>query len=106
MAGDDTFHDHFARAIANLSAPGAPDPDASPSSLSTLQAAWDRTHSDNYSKAPRMGFLNAFIGQSLLSMEGSTWHRRRRLAQPTFGHARVAAAADAVVAGATTHEAH
>ena len=37
MAGDDTFHDLFDRAVADLSAPGA-----SPSGVSTLQDAWDR----------------------------------------------------------------
>jgi cytochrome P450 len=47
-------------------------------------------NNDNYTKAPRMVFLADFLGQSLLTMEGSTWKRRRRLAQPAFHRERLA----------------
>ena len=46
-------------------------------------------NNDNYRKAPRMVFLSDFLGQSLLTMEGSTWRRRRRLAQPAFARERL-----------------
>jgi cytochrome P450 len=58
------------------------------------------TNNDNYHKAPRMGFLADFLGQSLLTMEGGTWLRRRRLAQPAFHKERLAELADAMTAGA------
>ncbi len=55
------------------------------------------THSGNYGKVPRMGFLSDFLGRSLLTMEASLWHRRRRLVQPAFSHAQIDEAADVVV---------
>jgi cytochrome P450 len=55
------------------------------------------TRSGNYGKVPRMGFLSDFLGSSLLTMEGSIWHRRRRLAQPAFSHAHIDVATDVVI---------
>lgn len=55
------------------------------------------TNNRNYYKVPRMDFLSDFLGRSLLTMEGSPWQRRRRLAQPAFSHAQIGEATDVVI---------
>ena len=57
-----------------------------------------QTHAENYHKAPRMGFLSDFLGQSLLTMEDTPWQRRRRLAQPSFSQGRVVSCTQAMTA--------
>ncbi|HWB78543.1 MAG TPA: cytochrome P450 [Nannocystaceae bacterium] len=56
-----------------------------------------QTRSDDYGKAPRMGFLVDFLGLSLLTLERELWRKRRRLAQPAFHRERVGALAHSFI---------
>lgn len=55
-------------------------------------------HQDRYVKAFTYRPLKAFLGDGLLTSEGATWQRHRRLIQPVFNHRHVQAFAPAIVA--------
>ena len=56
----------------------------------------------NYSKqTPGFRVLRAFLADGLLTNEGDAWLRQRRIAQPAFHHARIAAFADTITTAAT-----
>jgi cytochrome P450 len=55
-------------------------------------------HQDRYVKAFTYRPLKAFLGDGLLTSEGSTWQRHRRLVQPVFSHRHVQSFAPAIVA--------
>jgi cytochrome P450 len=57
-------------------------------------------HQDRYVKAFTYRPLKALLGDGLLTSEGRTWQRHRRLVQPVFSHRHVQAFAPAVVAAA------
>jgi cytochrome P450 len=57
-------------------------------------------HQDRYVKAFTYRPLKAFLGDGLLTSEGATWQRHRRLIQPVFSHRHVAAFAPDIVAAA------
>lgn len=43
----------------------------------------------NYPKGPGYERLRVLLGQGLLTNEGASWHRQRKLAQPAFHQARI-----------------
>tara|TARA_B100001123_G_scaffold167075_1_gene192379 strand:+ start:5547 stop:6797 length:1251 start_codon:yes stop_codon:yes gene_type:complete len=56
----------------------------------------------NYSKqTPGFKVLRAFLADGLLTNEGDSWFRQRRIAQPAFHHARIATFAKTMTAAAT-----
>ncbi len=55
-------------------------------------------HQDRYVKAFTYRPLKAFLGDGLLTSEGATWQRHRRLVQPVFSHRHVQSFAPAIVA--------
>src|SRR5262249_31092785 len=57
-------------------------------------------HQDNYVKAFTYRPLKAFLGDGLLTSEGATWQRHRRLVQPVFSQRHVQSFAPAIVAAA------
>ncbi|OHU96449.1 cytochrome P450 [Mycobacterium talmoniae] len=57
-------------------------------------------HQDRYVKAFTYRPLKAFLGDGLLTSEGATWQRHRRLIQPVFNHRHVQSFAPAIVAAA------
>jgi cytochrome P450 len=57
-------------------------------------------HQDRYVKAFTYRPLKAFLGDGLLTAEGTTWQRHRRLVQPVFSHRHVQAFGPAVVEAA------
>ncbi|SRX92511.1 cytochrome P450 [Nocardia brasiliensis ATCC] [Mycobacterium shimoidei] len=57
-------------------------------------------HQDHYVKAFTYRPLKAILGDGLLTAEGDTWRRHRRLVQPVFSHRHVQTFAPAVVAAA------
>lgn len=57
-------------------------------------------HQDRYVKAFTYRPLKAFLGDGLLTSEGATWQRHRRLIQPVFNHRHVQAFAPAIVGAA------
>src|SRR5581483_3997445 len=59
-------------------------------------------HQDRYVKAFTYRPLKAFLGDGLLTSEGATWQRHRRLVQPVFSHRHVQSFAPAIVAAART----
>lgn len=58
-------------------------------------------HQDRYVKAFTYRPLRAFLGDGLLTSEGDTWKRHRRLVQPVFSHRHVQSFAPAIVEAAT-----
>jgi cytochrome P450 len=52
----------------------------------------------NYVKAPTYGPIRTFLGEGLLTSEGETWRRHRRLVQPVFHHRNIVALAPTMVA--------
>ncbi|MBO0849315.1 MAG: cytochrome P450 [Pseudonocardia sp.] len=58
------------------------------------------SHQDRYVKAFTYRALRTFFGDGLLTSEGDTWRRHRRLVQPVFGRRHVQAFAPAMVAAA------
>lgn len=63
-------------------------------------------HQDRYVKAFTYRPLKAFLGDGLLTSEGATWQRHRRLVQPVFSHRHVQSFAPAIVAAARRRAAH
>jgi cytochrome P450 len=61
---------------------------------------------DNYVKAFTYRPLRVLLGSGLLTSEGDTWRRHRRLIQPVFSRRQVAAFAPQIVAGARRTAAH
>lgn len=61
---------------------------------------------DNYVKAFTYRPLRIFLGTGLLTSEGDTWRRHRRLIQPVFSRRQVAGFAPQIVAGARRTAAH
>ncbi|ORW01090.1 hypothetical protein AWC14_10210 [Mycobacterium kyorinense] len=57
-------------------------------------------HQDRYVKAFTYRPLKTILGDGLLTSEGQTWQRHRRLVQPVFSHRHVQSFAPAVVAAA------
>ena len=57
-------------------------------------------HQDRYVKAFTYRPLKAFLGDGLLTSEGATWQRHRRLVGPVFSHRHVQSFAPAIVAAA------
>jgi cytochrome P450 len=57
-------------------------------------------HQDRYVKAFTYRPLKVLLGDGLLTSEGATWQRHRRLVQPVFGHRHVQSFAPAIVAAA------
>jgi cytochrome P450 len=57
-------------------------------------------HQDRYERPFTYRPLKAFLGNGLLTAEGATWQRHRRLVQPTFSHRNIQAFAPAIVAAA------
>ena len=56
----------------------------------------------NYSKqTPGFRVVRAFLADGLLTNEGDAWLRQRRIAQPAFHHARIAAFAETITTAAT-----
>ena len=56
----------------------------------------------NYSKqTPGFKVLRAFLADGLLTNEGDSWFRQRRIAQPAFHHARIATFAKTMTTAAT-----
>lgn len=56
----------------------------------------------NYSKqTPGFRVLRAFLADGLLTNEGDAWLRQRRIAQPAFHRARIAAFAETITTAAT-----
>jgi cytochrome P450 len=55
------------------------------------------THNQWFRKNPATRRLGSLIGRGLLSSDGEAWRRQRRLTQPAFHRARVAAASEAIV---------
>jgi cytochrome P450 len=55
-------------------------------------------HQDRYVKAFTYRPLKAFLGDGLLTSEGTTWQRHRRLVQPIFSHRHVQSFGPAIVA--------
>jgi cytochrome P450 len=64
------------------------------------------THQDRYVKAFTYRPLKALLGQGLLTSEGATWQRHRRLVQPVFSHRHIQSFAPAIVAAARDRAAH
>ncbi|WP_051579775.1 cytochrome P450 [Pseudonocardia acaciae] len=62
-------------------------------------------HQDRYAKAFTYRALKTFIGDGLLTSEGDTWRRHRRLVQPVFSRRHVQAFAPTMVASATARAA-
>jgi cytochrome P450 len=58
------------------------------------------THQDRYVKAWTYRPLRAFLGDGLLTSEGETWQRHRRLVSPVFSHRHIQAFAPDIVAAA------
>jgi cytochrome P450 len=58
-------------------------------------------HQDRYAKAFTYRPLRAFLGDGLLTSEGTTWQRHRRLVQPVFAHRHVQSFVPAIVTAAT-----
>lgn len=58
-------------------------------------------HQDRYVKAFTYRPLRAFLGEGLLTSEGDTWQRHRRLIQPVFSHRHVQSFAPAIVEATT-----
>jgi cytochrome P450 len=58
------------------------------------------THQDRYVKAYTYRALKTFFGDGLLTSEGDTWRRHRRLVQPVFSRRHVQAFAPGMVAAA------
>lgn len=54
-------------------------------------------HQDRYVKAFTYRPLKAFLGEGLLTSEGTTWKRHRRLVQPVFSHRHIQSFAPAIV---------
>jgi cytochrome P450 len=61
---------------------------------------------DNYVKAFTYRPLRVFLGTGLLTSEGDTWRRHRRLVQPVFSRRHVTGFAPQMVAGARRTAAH
>src|SRR5581483_3578534 len=59
-------------------------------------------HQDRYVKAFTYRPLKAFLGDGLLTSEGETWQRHRRLVQPVFSHRRIQGFAPDIVAATRT----
>lgn len=57
-------------------------------------------HQDRYTKAFTYRPLRAFLGDGLLTSEGPTWQRHRRLVQPILSHRHIQCFAPAIVAAA------
>lgn len=57
---------------------------------------------DRYVKAFTYRPLKAFLGDGLLTSEGQTWRRHRRIVQPVFAHKHVHAFAPQIVAATRT----
>ena len=57
-------------------------------------------HQDRYRKAFTYRPLRAFLGDGLLTSEGPTWQRHRRLVQPIFSHRHIQSFTPAIVAAA------
>jgi cytochrome P450 len=57
-------------------------------------------HQDRYVKAFTYRPLKALLGDGLLTSEGVTWQRHRRLVQPVFSHRHIQSFAPAIVAAA------
>jgi cytochrome P450 len=55
---------------------------------------------DNYVKAFTYRALRIFLGDGLVTAEGDTWRRHRRIVQPVFARRNVTALAPAMAAGA------
>jgi cytochrome P450 len=45
----------------------------------------------NYVKAPTYGPIRTFLGEGLITSEGETWRRHRKLVQPVFHHQNIVA---------------
>jgi cytochrome P450 len=52
----------------------------------------------NYVKGPIIARTKVLVGEGLFTSEGDFWRRQRRLAQPAFHRARIAAFADMMIA--------
>ena len=57
-------------------------------------------HQDRYGRSFTYQALKAFLGNGLLTAEGATWQRHRRLVQPVFSHRHIQSFAPAIVAAA------
>ena len=57
-------------------------------------------HQDRYVKGFTYRPLKAFLDNGLLTAEGATWQRHRRLVQPAFSHRHIQSCAPAIVAAA------
>ena len=57
-------------------------------------------HQDNYSRPFTYRPLRAFFGDGLLTSEGATWQRHRRLVQPVFSHRHIQSFGPAIVTAA------
>ena len=55
------------------------------------------THNQAFRKNPATRRLGSLLGRGLLSSDGEAWRRQRRLTQPAFHRARVAAASQTIV---------
>jgi cytochrome P450 len=55
------------------------------------------THQDNYVKSFTIRGIRALIGDGLLTSEGETWRRHRRIVQPAFSRREVATFGPAIV---------
>lgn len=63
-------------------------------------------HQDRYVKAFTYRPLKLFLGDGLLTSEGSTWQRHRRLVQPVFSHRHIQSFAPAIVAATRERASH
>lgn len=58
------------------------------------------THAQDFRKSDGTRRLRSLLGDGLLTSDGETWRRQRRLSQPAFHRARIAGYADTMVADA------
>jgi cytochrome P450 len=61
------------------------------------------TNQNNYVKAPTYETLEALLGKGLLTNEGASWERQRRLIQPSFARRHVVGFADAMAEATADH---
>jgi cytochrome P450 len=61
------------------------------------------TNQANYVKAPTYETLEALLGKGLLTNEGESWERQRRLIQPSFARRHVVGFADAMAEATAEH---